>query len=819
MTDREIKNARILEAFSLIDEKYIGEVATSLKLDDYSEEPPKPSPWKSLKPVLALVACALLIGALFPVVSYLISLGGFNPGENPAGIGEESNSRVIKTGYQVYGGEVYNERIGRLVRYLPATDEYESLCDHKTCPEGCHFRSIECLSQIVDGKLYYIYDSVWGLDQDIRVAYLDLSTMESVDIGDISAYSITGRAYVYDGYYYFSRKINLPRNRTELYRIPIAGGSEELVLEFDGEGSLFMVADGEIITTNRYDYLLDPPPLVIKAYNIETGAERVLWSRDDGEDIRVLEPAFLDGKLYFLASADEGNDLIRVDLESGEEECVQSGLSDRYWLMNDGVYYFRFEVRTINYRSPISSLIGDDRVADSASLYYYGFDEKKETVVYKNEDIAPCYPSGMVIAGTKVCGYFCGNFPALGLERAEVLISIDLSTGEIKALDEAYLPRFPDVTVENTEAETTEEIDIPEPPIDAETASPVEPLPTPHECHVPYSNEGIDCSDRDMIEHIGEVPDVFVGIISQNLFADSHSTGDRVFVMSEGAMGSAVTVYDKFGNLIADITLEKPIRTYRIHELSDGTYLAIKAYEAHYTWSDGKSQQVVEKAAVVKFTGDGKILFETEFDIRSDLGFVAEVSDGYIISGGLQNWNDITEKTRYVYKLDKSGNIIKTRTFPDNSGDMILKIAYESDGLVLYQQKRNGSKNEYFKICLKDDLSNKSTTSIASPPESPKIYSSPMNNYYAYWNAQDFFGGLFEGGRISSVIYYDDFILFVSENDTKYFPYNDPASSTLLFYSESVYSAYTYDGELIWRCARDSTDYELFAELEEKYKR
>jgi hypothetical protein len=167
------------------------------------------------------------------------------------------------------------------------------------------------------------------------------------------------------------------------------------------------------------------------------------------EDIRVLEPAFLDGKLYFLASADEGNDLIRVDLESGEEECVQSGLSDRYWLMNDGVYYFRFEVRTINYRSPISSLIGDDRVADSASLYYYGFDEKKETVVYKNEDIAPCYPSGMVIAGTKVCGYFCGNFPALGLERAKVLISIDLESGEITALDETGLQSV-------TEDETTE---------------------------------------------------------------------------------------------------------------------------------------------------------------------------------------------------------------------------------------------------------------------------------------------------------------------------------------------------------------------------
>lgn len=379
-------------------------------------------------------------------------------------------------------------------------------------------------------------------------------------------------------------------------------------------------------------------------------------------------------------------------------------------------------------------------------------------------------------------------------------------------------PSGPAAGTEHTSEQATE-APAPESTLDEESTSPPETLPPPHECRVPYSKEGIDCSDRDMIEHIGEVPEEFVEIISQNLFADSHSTGDRVFVMPEGAMGSAVTVYDKFGNLIADITLEKPIRTYRIYELSDETYLSIKAYDAYYTWSDGKSQHIVEQAAVTRFTRDGKILFETEFDIRSDLGFVAEVSDGYIISGGLQNWSDITTKTRYVYKLDKAGNILKTRTFPDNYGDMILKVAYESDGLTLYRHKKNGNKNEYYKICLKDNLLDKSTISIASPPESSKIYSSPMRNYYAYWNAQDFFGGLYEGGRVQSVIYYDDFILFISENDTKLFPFNSPVSSTLLFYSEAVYAAYTYDGELIWRCARDSTDYELFAELEEKYKR
>lgn len=73
MTDRDIKNARILEAFSLIDEKYIGEVASSLKLDDYSEEPPKASPWKSLRSLLALAACVMLLGALFPVAMQLIN--------------------------------------------------------------------------------------------------------------------------------------------------------------------------------------------------------------------------------------------------------------------------------------------------------------------------------------------------------------------------------------------------------------------------------------------------------------------------------------------------------------------------------------------------------------------------------------------------------------------------------------------------------------------------------------------------------------------------------------------------------------------------
>ena len=787
MTDRQIKNARILEAFGMIDEKYIGEVASSLKLDDFSEAPPKASPWKSLRSLLALAACVMLLGALFPVVSYLISLGGTDPGGTPAGIGEESDSRVIRTGYQVYGDEVYNARIARLSRFLPATDEYQRLCDHQTCPEGCHFRGIECLSQIVDGKLYYIYDSVWGSDQDIRAAYLDLSTMESVDIGDISAYSITGRAYVYDGYYYFSRKINLPRNRTELYRIPIAGGSEELVLEFDGEGSLFMVADGEIITTNRYDYLLDPPPLVIKAYNIETGAERVLWSRDDGEDIRVLEPAFLDGKLYFLASADEGNDLIRVDLESGEEECVQSGLSDRYWLMNDGVYYFRFEVRTINYRSPISSLIGDDRVADSASLYYYGFDEKKETVVYKNKDIAPCYPSGMVIAGTKVCGYFCGNFPSLGRKREKLLISIDLSTGEIKALDEAYLPRFPDVTVENTEAETTEEIDIPEPP-----------------------------GGLTFIEHVGEVPAEFKSIVENNHLGGGYLIGDTIVSYYKEGDRYRVLSKDKYGKVLTSALVGAQRQWPREVFLDSEKNLIVILYVDTTVGSAPSGHY-----KIVKVDSGGKTVFEKSMStVKAGYDYMFEVDEGYIFVGNCDGAKSGTITTTDISAvlLSRDGNVIDTEIIGGDDYDTLYRVTKNKNGVSIYYFRHTKDRNGNYQRCdisVKGNIQSPKHTEITKDDLPDHVYFTIDGT--PYYKTTDFFTEYNSDESTGSKVFeYDTFVLHVYTRYTSVYRLSThgmlSSIQPISYYRETVYEAYTKTGKLLWRSAVDSTDYDFLRE-------
>mgnify|MGYP003300589931 CR=1 FL=1 len=76
----------------------------------------------------------------------------------------------------------------------------------------------------------------------------------------------------------------------------------------------------------------------------------------------------------------------------------------------------------------------------------------------------------------------------------------------------------------------------------------------------------------------------------------------------------------------------------------------------------------------------------------------------------------------------------------------------------------------------------------------------------------------FNAGYVSSVIYYDDFVLIISEHDTKWFEYVPMVYSSMPSYTETVYTAYTYDAEIIWRSAVDSTDYERLAEIKKAYE-
>ncbi len=79
------ENARLIEALDYIDRDLIAEVIDEIKAPDMRQSPErdKKVTRKSIRYALTLAACMLLLGAVIPVISYLIRILPIGPGGNP----------------------------------------------------------------------------------------------------------------------------------------------------------------------------------------------------------------------------------------------------------------------------------------------------------------------------------------------------------------------------------------------------------------------------------------------------------------------------------------------------------------------------------------------------------------------------------------------------------------------------------------------------------------------------------------------------------------------------------------------------------------
>jgi hypothetical protein len=211
-------------------------------------------------------------------------------------------------------------------------------------------------------------------------------------------------------------------------------------------------------------------------------------------------------------------------------------------------------------------------------------------------------------------------------------------------------------------------------------------------------------------------------------------------------------------------------------------------------------------------TSAGTTVFKTEFDVRNDLDYFCELDDGYVVAGWEQNWSFTKNRCYYIYKLDKSGNLIHQRSFED-----ISKIGYVDGELAVYISQRRfiGQSLVYSKLCLNNNLETRTTVDVLDVEVDDTIGGN-IKNCSPYLNIEEFIPD-FDDGNVISVIYYDDFVLIISERNTKWFEYVPMVYSSMPSYTETVYTAYTYDAEIIWRSAVDSTDYERLAEIKKEY--
>ena len=91
MKNSDFKDSRLLEAFDFIDQKYIAEVADSLKFEKAAPMPAKGFNRRTWRHIAALAACVLLLGAVIPMMTYLLRNFGDIASWFPEDTTEESN--------------------------------------------------------------------------------------------------------------------------------------------------------------------------------------------------------------------------------------------------------------------------------------------------------------------------------------------------------------------------------------------------------------------------------------------------------------------------------------------------------------------------------------------------------------------------------------------------------------------------------------------------------------------------------------------------------------------------------------------------------
>ena len=337
---------------------------------------------------------------------------------------------------------------------------------------------------------------------------------------------------------------------------------------------------------------------------------------------------------------------------------------------------------------------------------------------------------------------------------------------------------------------------------------------------ITYSQHTDDVSDRELIEQVGEVPREFIGIINQNIFADILISGDKIIKRAD--VPYDIEVYDLSGKLLhrIDIKADVPKFTYydsQIHSLSDGSYLYVVPYP-------GTDSSEISNARAVRFDENGTVIFDTVLGDKGYFECFAETEDAYILV-------DRSYQRRYsrFVKLDRSGKILKSIQMGGNEYDSLYSVNYVGGTLfaLMCNQSLTHKPHEIVTVRFDSDLN---VIGYSDKEDFPEIKRDAYTFEYMY--VREIFESRFPGKVFgeaedtiglrhlaTAVIEYDDFVLLVSEHDTKlYLPLY--VMSTPFAFTETVYTAYSHEGEILWRRAVDSTDYDGLARLEaevEKY--
>lgn len=323
------------------------------------------------------------------------------------------------------------------------------------------------------------------------------------------------------------------------------------------------------------------------------------------------------------------------------------------------------------------------------------------------------------------------------------------------------------------------------------------------------------------IEPIGTVPEAFQSIVNENLFYNVRVFEDRLIKFQRNDNGHTITMYDYAGNLLASYSRELDPYAHPLDCMlatSDGGFLVAFGFYDHFdsdtnTWaSEGGVFSIV-----VKLDSHGSVQWEKQLENYDGymLGDCFERDDGYYFIGeqetpetkvtGVSSRTDL-----HFFKMSKDGKILDTKIIGGSDFDTVCYVdTDDNDQFLLYCfiQSNDGDfagihSDDCFghKVIVDDAFQLVSVESVNSFPHETI---GRINGKTIHSNSKEF--DKFNAGTPTALLDYGDFYLVVSENITGEYEHTPLYISSIWHYTETVYSAYSKDGKLIWRAAKDSS--------------
>lgn len=338
------------------------------------------------------------------------------------------------------------------------------------------------------------------------------------------------------------------------------------------------------------------------------------------------------------------------------------------------------------------------------------------------------------------------------------------------------------------------------------------------------------------VEHVGQAPDVFEKVIENNVFKDITAFDGKLLKTEICAVNEEsrtvtqkVQMMDIYGNELASYTVSSD-DAYRIKTLTatdDGGFLFVLGFEdyaySQCVWASDNGFA----SRIIKCDKDGNLHFNTSLDgvEGSALSFCFEKDGKFYFFGtietpetktqGVYSYTDV-----YMSVLDKNGSVLKSQCIAGSDFDSLYAAEYANNGFLLSVSSQsddgdfaNSNSNGYpvgWGITVSNDLE-----ITEKKIDSGRDYFDTRigeKEGRPVYKSDDFLKS-FDAGTPRAFIDYGDFYLIVSENITGEYKNTPPVISRIWYYTESVYSGYDENDNLIFRTAVDSSpDYDAMTQ-------